>query len=285
MTRSFKLVEPKACTTSVVFASPHSGRDYSPKFLENTCLDPIEIRKSEDAFVDDLYAHAPDYGATLLTAVAPRAYVDLNRSASELDPAIVTGAKNLALNPRVASGLGVIPRVVAEGKPIQFGKITMSEALQRLALYYRPYHTRLSMVLEATRKQFGQAILIDCHSMPSESLKSSGGWRGNRSDVVLGNRYGASCSDEVFSTIEAAFQRQGFSVARNVPFAGAYVVQTYGRPSIGQHAVQVEINRALYMDEQAIVRLPEFDEIKTRISDVIAELCLFGEMQQPLAAE
>jgi N-formylglutamate deformylase len=285
MTQPFKLVEPSSRTTSVVFASPHSGCDYPTKFLENTHLGPVGIRKSEDAFVDQLYASVPEFGAPLLSAVAPRAYVDLNRGVDELDPAIVEGAKTHGLNPRIASGLGVIPRIVAEGSVIQSGKITMDEAQQRLSQYYHPYHAQLQSMMRETRALFGQAVLIDCHSMPSESLKAAGTWRRIKPDIVLGNRYGASCSDKVFDAIEAAFTGQGFRVARNVPFAGAYVVQTYGRPSINQHTVQVEIDRSLYMDEDAVMPLPEFSEIQARIRGAISELCRFGEMNVPLAAE
>jgi N-formylglutamate deformylase len=285
MSQSFHLAKPVNATTSVVFASPHSGRHYPLEFTEKSCLGPIAIRRSEDAFVDELYGNVTQFGAPLLSAVLPRAFLDLNRSADELDPALIDGAPISPLNPRIASGLGVIPRVVAEGKAIQFGKITMEEAKKRLALYYRPYHTQLQIVLEGTRKSFGQAILIDCHSMPSDALKTTERRTSIRSDIILGNRFGASCSAEIMNALEDLFSAEGFNVARNVPFAGAYIVQTYGRPSINQHAVQVEIDRSLYMDEDAVVKLPEFTDIQNRLTKVAEGICDFGRLDLPMAAQ
>jgi N-formylglutamate deformylase len=285
MTQSFHLAQPEKHTTSVVFTSPHSGREYPTDFLENSHLGSISIRNSEDAFVDDLYADVVKFGAPLLSALFPRAYVDLNRSGNELDPAMIIGASPSPLNPRIASGLGVIPRVVSEGRAIQFGKITMKEAQERLDQCYYPFHARLQELLENTRQNFGQAILLDCHSMPSDALKSCGLVGGKRANVVLGNRFGATCSDTVLDKVEDAFSKQGFIVSRNLPFAGAYIVQTYGRPSISQHAIQIEIDRSLYMDEEAIVRLPDFQDIKLRLTNAAKDICDFGQLNTQLAAQ
>jgi len=271
--KNYNLSLPKAVTNPVVFSSPHSGRDYPAAFVENASLSKIRLRSSEDAFVDDLFANVVNYGSPLLVANMPRAYVDLNRGPDELDPGIVEGAKTRYNNPRIASGLGVIPRVVAEAQQIQTGKITMKQALTRIERCYHPYHTLLAELLVQARQRFGLAVLIDCHSMPSEALQNAMAPGGRRPDVVLGNRYGASADKDVFNIVETAFKDQGFVVGRNTPFAGGHITQKYGVPSKGQHVVQVEINRGLYMDEDKIVRNTLFDTVKIRLSKASRDIC------------
>lgn len=280
----YRLIRPKARTTSVVFSSPHSGRDYPLAFLRRSVLDEISVRSSEDAFVDLLFSEAPMLGAPLLTATAPRAYVDLNRSPDELDPWLVEGVKKVSHNPRVSSGLGVIPRVVANGRVIQRGKITLEEAQARLAAYWEPYHAALQALLNESHAAFGEAILIDCHSMPREAVGAAG--RGGlRPDVVLGDRFGAAAQADVVDRIEAAFAAAGLHVVRNAPFAGAYVTQHYGRPSRNQHVVQVEINRGLYMEEARVRPNGNFDSFKRVITSVISEITAIGSSEMPLAAQ
>lgn len=280
----YRLIRPKARTTSVVFSSPHSGRDYPWAFLRRSMLDELSVRSSEDAFVDLLFSGAPMLGAPLLAANAPRAYVDLNRSADELDPALIEGVRKVSHNPRVSSGLGVIPRVVANGRVIQRGKITLEEAQARLAAVWEPYHAALQSLLDESHAAFGEAILIDCHSMPQEAI--SGTVRGGvRPDVVLGDRFGAAAQADVVDRIEAAFAAAGLRVARNAPFAGAYVTQHYGRPSRGQHVVQVEINRGLYMDEARVRPNAHFESFKRLITSVVSEITAIGSSELPLAAQ
>ena len=211
------LTQQSSC---VVFASPHSGRDYPWSFLRKTVLDEHTIRSSEDAFVDRLFECAPQFGATFLKAGAPRAYIDLNRSADELDPALIEGVRKSGHNPRIASGLGVIPRVVANGRAIYRGKISQFEAEERINMYWRPYHEMLQKMLDQIRQRHGQAVLIDCHSMPHEAMDgvARGGMR--RPDIVLGDRFGAAAVGDVVDRIEAAFVSAGFIVTRNAPFAG-----------------------------------------------------------------
>ena len=281
----FKVQMPRVQTTSVVFASPHSGRNYPRSFLSRSVLDERVIRSSEDAFVDVLFDAAPRFGAPLLTAVAPRAYVDLNRSHEELDPALIQGVRQQSSNPRVSSGLGVIPRVVANGRAIYDGKLRRGEANDRLNNVWHPYHARLQGFLADNRREFGEAILIDCHSMPHEAIESIGRTGSHKPDVVLGDRFGAAASANVVEWIEAAFDRAGLSVARNVPFAGAYTAQHYGRPSRNQHVVQVEIDRALYMNESTIEPNEHFDDLKAVLTQVIAEVVGVGRQELPLAAE
>ncbi len=282
---AFRLFEPARLTSAVVFASPHSGRAYPAAMLQASVLDRHAIRSSEDAFVDDLFGAAPQFGAPMLAAQAPRAYVDLNRAADELDPALIEDVKRGAHNPRVASGLGVVPRVVSNGRAIYRGKLSRAEAAARLDRVWHPYHTRLQMLLDAAHRSFGESILIDCHSMPHEAV--AGGQRGGkRAEIVIGDRFGASAAPEIVERVEAAFRHAGFAVARNAPFAGAFTTQHYGRPSRGQHAVQVEIDRALYMDEAAIAPSPAFHAVKERLTAVVAEIAEFGGRNGvPLAAE
>lgn len=285
MQAAYTLTMPDRRTTSVLFASPHSGRDYSDDFLRRSVLDERTIRSSEDAFVDLLFERAPQFGAPLLAARAPRAFVDLNRSADELDPALIEGVRRSAHNPRVSSGLGVIPRVVANGRGIYRGKLTMREAEARLRDHWRPYHDTLDTIMAETRKTFGEVVLVDCHSMPHEALENVVHPDGLRPDIVLGDRFGAAASSEMVERIEAAFAGAGLKVVRNAPFAGAYSAQRYGRPSQSQHVVQIEIDRSLYMDERTIRPNANFKAFRTLLTSVVAEITNIGRSSVPLAAE
>jgi N-formylglutamate amidohydrolase len=278
----FRILRPQRQTSAVVFASPHSGRAYSPAFLDQIILSSSMIRSSEDAFVDQLFADAPKFGAPLLLADVPRAFLDLNRAPDELDPAVIAGAARAGHNPRVASGLGVIPRVVAGGRPIYHGKLPLSEAVERISQYWHPYHDALRQVMDDTHASFGEATLIDCHSMPHEAIDGHCRPGQPRPEVVLGDRFGASAGREVTERVEAAFASAGLRVARNTPFAGAFIAQSYGRPSARRHVVQVEIDRSLYMDECAITPRADFEDFRALINGVMAELT--GEALQ-MAAE
>ncbi|WP_375173811.1 N-formylglutamate amidohydrolase [Pseudooceanicola sp.] len=283
-TPGFDLHLPERLTTSVVFSSPHSGRDYPASFLDQSVLDAHQIRSSEDAFIDQVFLAALDCGAPLLTARVPRAYVDLNRGADELDPAVVEGVRRNGHNPRVASGLGVIPRVVANGRAIYRGKLTLADAKHRLETYWFPYHAALQQQLDRAHQMFGEAILLDCHSMPREAVDCVIRSGAKRPDVVLGDRFGASASAAVVDEIEAILIRAGLTVARNAPFAGAFVTQQYGRPSRRQHAVQLEIDRSLYMDERRIEPREDFEAFRALMAQVVAEMTEIGRAL-PLAAE
>ena len=282
---AYEVLHPEKRTSCVVFASPHSGRDYPWSFLRKTILDEHSIRTSEDAFVDQLFDCAPQFGASFLKAGAPRAYVDLNRNVDELDPALIEGVCRGGNNPRIASGLGVIPRVVAGGRSIYSGKISHDEAQRRITQYWRPYHEMLQKLLDHTRQRHGQAVLIDCHSMPHEATNGVAKSGIRRPDVVLGDRFGASATGEVVDQLEAAFVDAGFVVTRNAPFAGAYITQAYGRPSKGQHAVQVEIDRSIYMNEQLIRPNGNFEAVQAALRDVVQEAAMIGQGRIPLAAE
>lgn len=282
---AFILHLPDRRDTPVLFSSPHSGRDYPSAFLAASLLDERAIRSSEDAYVDQLFGAAPRFGAPLLAARAPRAYLDLNRAADELDPAVIEGIARAPHNPRVSSGLGVIPRVVANGRAIYSGKITLAEAETRLARFWHPWHEMLRDLIEDQHARFGQAILIDCHSMPHEAIEAHARPGQPQPDVVLGDRFGAAAGREVMDRIEAAFRRAGLRVARNAPFAGAFIAQAYGRPARNRHVVQVEIDRALYMDEARIRPRADFDAFHSLITGVVAEIAGIGRQSMPLAAE
>lgn len=282
---TYQLNMPQNRSTSVVFASPHSGRSYPWSFLRKTVLDEMEIRSSEDAFVDLLFGDVTSFGAPLLAAMTPRAFVDLNRNADELDPALIDGVRKISHNPRVASGLGVIPRVVSNGRAIYRGKISRIDAEKRLAAHWSPYHTALETLIGQSRQLFGEAILIDCHSMPHEAIKSTTRRGVPKAEIVLGDRFGAAANSGIVDRVEAAFVRAGLKVARNAPFAGAFIAQQYGRPLRQQHVIQVEIDRSLYMNEQTIRPNDNFQDFQKLINAVAKEITEIGMSKIPLAAE
>lgn len=277
LTEAYRLTRPQRQIGPMIFASPHSGREYSPNFLAQAVLDRQAIRSSEDAFVDRLFDMAPEMGAPLLAARAPRAFLDLNRAADELDPSVIEGIQRAPHNPRIASGLGVIPRVVAGGRGIYRGKLSLAEAEARITRFWHPYHQVLAALIEETRIEFGSAVLIDCHSMPHEAIEAHTRPGQPRPEVVLGDRFGVAAGRDVMDQIEAAFASAGLRVVRNAPFAGAYVAQAYGRPSRGVHVVQVEIDRALYMNEARVEPGPGFAAFRTLLAGVVAELTRGGD--------
>jgi len=281
----YRLEMPDPVMTPIVVASPHSGRHYPPGFLRATTLDERGIRSSEDAFMDMLVAEAPRLGAPLLAAEYPRAYLDLNRSPEELDPAVVEGVGRRMQTPRISSGLGVIPRVVANGRAIYRGKLTRAEADARIAQLWQPYHGALNDVMSEAQARFGQAVLLDFHSMPHEALDSVARPGQRRPEVVLGDRFGASASSDIVDALEAAFYGAGLVVSRNAPFAGAFITQHYGRPSRGRHAVQIEIDRSLYMNERLVRPSAEFESVKRIVTDVLAAVIGGHRSTGALAAE
>jgi N-formylglutamate deformylase len=281
----YDLTLPPERLSGAVFNSPHSGRAYDAELFGRSRLPREQLRSSEDAFVDELFAAAPELGAPLMAARVPRACVDLNRAPDDLDPALIAGASRRFLNPRIAAGLGVIPRVVAEGRPILDGKLPLAEAQRRIAAYYHPYHARLRRLLEESRAAFGLAILFDCHSMPHDALAAAPAVWGRRPDLVLGDRFGAACDRWLIDAAAEIFTAADFVVARNAPFAGGYITQTYGRPAAGLHALQIEVDRALYLDEARVEKRPDFDAVRARVTAAIADLVRIAPRAVPIAAE
>jgi N-formylglutamate amidohydrolase len=264
--RPIRLVRPTAWKVPFLFASPHSGRCYPASLLERSRLDAVMLRRSEDAFVDELFEGSVVLGAPLLAAEFPRAYLDANRSMSELDAGMFGGRLSVpvdAPSPRVSAGLGVIPRIVRDGAEIYREKLEPLEADERLARLYRPYHQALCGLIEEARARFGVAVLIDCHSMPSAL---------GAPDIVLGDRYGASAAPALTAAAEEAFACAGFKVARNTPYAGGHTTMHYGNVAGGVHALQIEINRGLYLDEEKIAKKPDFEPVKSRLAAALTQL-------------
>lgn len=272
--KAIEVLAPAEATSPVIFASPHSGRDYPSDLLRNSRLDRHALRQSEDSYVDLLFDDAPQYGAPLLRALFPRAYVDVNRSRAELDPRMFADDLPRSADTRssrVIAGLGVIPRIVADGHDIYSRKLYYFDARRRLGACYDPYHATLSELIEAARAKFGCAVLIDCHSMPS-----AGGapFRSGEPpiDFVLGDRFGSSCAPFVTEIAEDTLSTLDYEVARNAPYAGGFVASSYGRPKKGVHVLQIEINRALYLDERRITRTEGFDKLRVAMRSLIQRL-------------
>ena len=283
-TKPYRLIEPEALLSGIVIASPHSGRNYLSSVKEQSILDPVTLRSSEDAFVDELMDFAPALGIPLICSEIPRAFVDLNRARDELDPAIIEGIKPNRQNPRVISGLGVIPRVVANGKEIYSGKLSKEAAIERLESFWDPYHSKLAELLDRARQQFGYSILIDTHSMPHEAiLNASSSFR--TSQIVLGDRYGATCAPEIINDLIKLISKNGLRASRNIPFSGAYIVQKYGSPGLNRHAIQLEIDRSIYMDERKIQKLEKFRKLKNKLQNIMRDFSQIHTCLTSIAAE
>ncbi|MEJ2816187.1 MULTISPECIES: N-formylglutamate amidohydrolase [unclassified Caulobacter] len=261
--------------TPLVFASPHSGRLYPPDMMAAARLTAQDLRGSEDAFVDDLIAGAPAQGACVIRARLARAYIDLNRDAWELDPAMFEDALPdfaQARTARVAAGLGAIARVAGEGRPIYARKLTFAEAKARIETAHRPYHDALDRLLAQARNAHGLAILVDWHSMPAAAARGHRARGGGPCDIVLGDRFGAACGPKLTALMEKTLEGLGYRVARNAPYAGGYTTEHYGRPARRTHAIQVEINRALYMNETTREPTEGLARLKAHIESVTARL-------------
>lgn len=255
--RPFDVALPARQASPLILASPHSGRIYPDEFTRQSCLAETVLRQSEDCFVDHLVAAAPELGVPLVAALFPRVFVDPNREASELDQDMFAEKLALPVNaasPRVLAGLGVIPRLAANEQEIYAAKLPPAEAERRLDLFYRPYHRALVDLVAATKRQFGLCVLLDCHSMPSAGAWMDGLHTRQRidADYVLGDCFGASCAERMTAAAEASLLEHGGKVRRNNPYSGGFVAQAYGRPSQGVHVLQLEINRALYMNETTL---------------------------------
>jgi N-formylglutamate amidohydrolase len=268
------LQRPGSERLPLILASPHSGSDYPPEFVAASRLDSLALRRSEDSFVDELFAAAPSLGAPLLSARFPRAYLDVNREAYELDPAMFSDALPRFVNarsPRVRMGLGTIARIVANGEEIYAGKLCFAEARRRIDGLYHPYHQALVRLVEETEALFGGYLLVDCHSMPSAAGSVSGP---DGADVVLGDCHGAACAPAILEAARHFLAERGFAVAVNAPYAGGFTTGHYGDPCRSRHALQIELNRGLYMDERNYRRKPRFARIAADMAELIRRLSL-----------
>ncbi|MGE0256252.1 MAG: N-formylglutamate amidohydrolase [Alphaproteobacteria bacterium] len=277
---AIEIVAPAEQTAALVFSSPHSGRDYPPEFLAASRLDPLAIRRSEDAFVDELFSDVAHVGAPLLKALFPRAYIDPNREPYELDPAMFAERLPEWVNtrsPRVAAGLGTIARLVASGAEIYRERLAFAEAAARVEGLWRPYHAALEDLIGQTRRQFGYCVLIDCHSMPSVAgpMEDDAGLR-RRVDVILGDGHGTSCARSLSDLVADTLAGLGYSVTRNAPYSGGFITRHYGRPRRGVHALQIELNRALYMDENRLERGARLAQVAADMRTLAAGLAAAG---------
>jgi N-formylglutamate amidohydrolase len=254
----FEILEPGEWRGPAVFNSPHSGSVYPRAFLTASRLDVATLRRSEDSFVDELVNGVVAQGYPLMRAHFPRCYVDVNREPYELDPRMFEGRLPSFANTRsmrVAGGLGTVARVVGDAQEIYGQRLPVDDAIRRIETLYKPYHRSLRRLFTRVHREFGAAVLVDCHSMPSAAGAKD---ERPRADVVLGDRYGTSCAVVVVETIESTLRGLGYVVSRNKPYAGGFITEHYGNPAIGLHAIQLEINRALYMDERRYERSAAF---------------------------
>jgi len=268
------LRRPQRQTLPVVLASPHSGDRYPADFLAESRLDAKMLRRSEDCFVDEIFRAAADLGAPMISALFPRAYLDPNREPFELDPGMFDGPVPPYVNsrsPRVQAGLGTIARIVASGEEIYQRKLSFPEAVARVERCYYPYHAALRELVEATKAAFGYCILLDCHSMPSIGLPPEAA-SGANTDMVLGDCYGSACAPAVIGMAETVLRNLGYVVRRNAPYAGGHTTRHYGRPREGVHALQIELNRSLYMDEVSLTRQPYLDTLGSHMESLVAAL-------------
>jgi len=271
----FLVAEPETAPVPLVFSSPHSGDRYPDSFVAGARLDALTLRRSEDAFVDELFDAAPGAGAWLIRATFPRAYVDLNREAWELDPTMFDGPLPAFVNaasPRVGAGLGTLARVVANGAEIYRDKLKFADARKRIETLYMPYHAALEALVAARVAESGRCALVDCHSMPSVGGPMDRDPGRRRLDFVLGDGFGTSCAPALVEAAENYLKRHGYAVGRNDPYAGGFITRHYGAPRAGRHALQVEINRQLYMDELAIAKNAGFGALRAALAGLVREL-------------
>lgn len=286
---AFEHFQPTVQSAPIVINSPHSGRDYPFDFLKASRLGNLSIRKSEDFMVDQLVKGGTEHGLPFIAANFPRAYLDVNREPYELDPTMFEGRLPAYVNKnsiRVASGLGTIAKIVAEGENIYRRDLSVEEGMMRIDTLYKPYHAMLREQLARTHVEFGCSVLVDCHSMPS---KQHVGLAKNQADFVLGDRFGSSCHPAIMTAAKIILMEMGYSVEVNRPYAGGFITEHYGRPENGLHALQIEINRGIYMDETQIIPSENFDILASDLTEFFAQLMTLNWASMrgslPLAAE
>src|ERR1700723_4041558 len=259
----FEIVEPAAWRGPIIFNSPHSGSLYPQDFVAASRNDLAALRRSEDSFMDELIGDLSQRGFPVVRVNFPRSYVDVNREPYELDPRMFSGRLPSFANTRsmrVAGGLGTIPRVVGDGQEIYSERIAVDDALARIEQLYKPYHRALRRLINKAHRAFGTVVVVDCHSMPSVGVSRE---EPRRPDIVIGDRYGTSCASVLADTVEETMSGLGYSIGRNKPYAGGFITEHYGNPASGLHTVQLELNRAIYMDERRRERSARFAQVAT----------------------
>jgi N-formylglutamate amidohydrolase len=276
----FEVVEPVEWRAPIIFNSPHSGSAYPYDFLNASRIDLATLRRSEDSFMDELICDLSSRGFPVVRVNFPRSYVDVNREPYELDPRMFSGRLPSFANTRsmrVAGGLGTIPRVVGDGQEIYRERLAVDDALSRIEALYKPYHRALRRLINKVHQSFGTVVVVDCHSMPSIGVSRD---EPRRPDVVIGDRYGTSCAPLLPDMVENTMSRLGYSVGRNKPYAGGFITEHYGNPASGLHAIQLELNRAIYMDERRREKGPRFAQVAAdfaSLADALAGVC-FGDL-------
>jgi N-formylglutamate amidohydrolase len=266
----FEIVEPAAWRAPIIFNSPHSGAVYPAEFLDASRIDLPALRRSEDSFMDELIGGLSALGFPTVRVNFPRSYVDVNREPYELDPRMFAGRLPSFANTRsmrVAGGLGTIPRVVGDGQEIYRERLSVDNALARIEALYKPYHRALRRLINKAHQAFGAVVVVDCHSMPSIGVSRD---EPRRPDIVIGDRYGTSCAALLPEMVERTMSRLGYSIGRNKPYAGGFITEHYGNPASGLHTIQLELNRAIYMDERRRERGARFAQVATDFA-VLAE--------------
>jgi N-formylglutamate amidohydrolase len=276
----FEILEPAEWRAPIIFNSPHSGSVYPAEFLNASRIDLPTLRRSEDSFMDELISELATRGFPVVRVNFPRSYVDVNREPYELDPRMFSGRLPSFANTRsmrVAGGLGTIPRVVGDGQEIYRERLSVEDALARIETLYKPYHRALRRLINRVHQTFGTVVVVDCHSMPSIGVSRD---EPRRPDVVIGDRYGTSCAPLLPDTVEQTMGQLGYSVGRNKPYAGGFITEHYGNPASGLHAIQLELNRAIYMDERRREKGARFAQVAAdfkRLADALATVP-FGDL-------
>jgi N-formylglutamate amidohydrolase len=268
--------DPPGAALPLVFDSPHSGSLY-PDDFGFVCPLPV-LRRAEDAHVDELFAAAPDHGATLLAAAFPRSYLDVNRAADDVDPHLLSTAWPRHLPLRPATRVGLVRRYAQPGVPIYDRKLHPEEVLGRVERFYAPYHRVLDEACDELHRRFGAVWHINCHSMPSTGNRARG-HIGEHGDFVLGDRDGTTCAPEFTEVVAMTLRGMGYEVHVNDGYKGVEIVRRQGRPAERRHSLQIEVDRSLYMDQRTLEKLPHFAQLKADLAQLAEALSRFVAAQ------
>lgn len=268
MNKPYTLTKPENALP-LIFDSPHSGRDYPADFDHACTLSTLQ--RAEDQFVDELFADAPDYNAPFLAATFPRTYIDVNRCEHDIDPELLSeNWPHGPVRPTVRSdaGIGLVSRLVRPGEPIYDRSLRPAEIAHRLAHYYHPYHNALGLLLDEAQYNFGFVYHLNCHSMPSASATPQG--QDRPVDICLGDRDGTACGLHFREAVRRFVEDMGYSVSINDPYKGVEILKRYANPARGRHSLQIEINKALYMNEETGEKTSNFPALQNNLTKLIA---------------
>lgn len=260
---SFRLVGPVPPESPVILSVPHAGRDYPAALMAALRAPPAALRTLEDRHVDAV-ALAARGRETVLMQDVPRAWIDLNRAEDERDPLLDEGARAAPLSAKVRAGLGLVPRRTSAAGELWYGRLSAAEVEERIADAHRPYHDALARVLAATRARFGVAVLVDVHSMPPIA--------GSRARIVIGDRFGRSAAVRYVARVAGAIGATSIPYAVNTPYAGGHILDRHGDPAGDVHAIQIEIDRSLYLDRRLDAPSGDLPAVATLLRAVVDAL-------------